>query len=102
LDLSTFLIVLSGKNKKNGFYFSDKRLQVKIFFVEWEPSRLSKFQLFRGILVALELLLLEPKTQINGIKVIFNFDGLSFSQIFEATPSFLRMAFDLVRKLYFS
>jgi hypothetical protein len=25
LDLSTFLIVLSGKNKKNGFYFSDKR-----------------------------------------------------------------------------
>jgi hypothetical protein len=25
LDLSTFLIVLSGKNKKNGFYFSEKR-----------------------------------------------------------------------------
>ncbi len=25
MDLSTFLIVLSGKNKKNEFYFSDKR-----------------------------------------------------------------------------
>jgi hypothetical protein len=25
LDLSTFLVVLSGKNKKIGFYFSDKR-----------------------------------------------------------------------------
>jgi hypothetical protein len=25
LDLSTFLVVLTGKNKKIGFYFSDKR-----------------------------------------------------------------------------
>jgi hypothetical protein len=31
LDLSTFLIVLSGKNKKNGFYFSDKRSILKIY-----------------------------------------------------------------------
>jgi hypothetical protein len=31
LDLSTFLIVLSGKNKKNGFYFSDKRSNRSIF-----------------------------------------------------------------------
>ncbi len=29
MDLSTFLVVLSGKNKKNGFYFSDKRSIVK-------------------------------------------------------------------------
>jgi hypothetical protein len=30
LDLSTFLVVLSGKNKKIGFYFSDKRSIEKI------------------------------------------------------------------------
>jgi hypothetical protein len=30
LDLSIFLVVLSGKNKKIGFYFSDKRSIEKI------------------------------------------------------------------------
>jgi hypothetical protein len=37
LDLSTFLVVLSGQNKKNGFYFSDKRSiasKTKDLFVE--------------------------------------------------------------------
>jgi hypothetical protein len=44
LDLSIFLVVLSGKNKKIGFYFSDKRSIVKFAefeFIEKDPGKLT-------------------------------------------------------------
>lgn len=47
----------------------------------------------------MEMLLLEPATQFNGVTLILNVDDLSFSQILEASPSFLSMAFEFVREI---
>jgi hypothetical protein len=60
--------------------------------LEWDPSKISRIELFRGIEVALEFILFEPETQINGVVGILNFGDLTLSHILEANPSFASMA----------
>lgn len=45
--------------------------------------------IFRAIQITVELLVLEPMTQVNGIVYIYNYAGQSFSHIFATPPSFI-------------
>lgn len=69
-----------------------------VFFSEWNPSKISRTDLFRGIELAMELILLEPETQISGVVGILNFGDLTLSHIFEANPSFASMAVSWIQE----
>lgn len=45
-------------------------------------------QIFRLFYIVHQLALLEPETQINGVVVIMDFDGLSLKQVSALSPSF--------------
>ena len=55
---------------------------------KWDPSKVSSDQIFRLFYLIHELALLEPVTQINGVVVIMDFDGLSLKQVSALSPAF--------------
>ncbi|CAL7944008.1 unnamed protein product [Xylocopa violacea] len=54
----------------------------------WDPSKVSADQLFRLLYLVHELAMLEPETQICGVVVIMDFEGLAMKQAMGFTPSF--------------
>lgn len=64
---------------------------------KWKPSKCSLNDLFRAIQVAIQASMMEPKTQICGGIVIFDFDGLSLNHVMQFTPSFAAMILSWVQ-----
>lgn len=60
----------------------------------WNPRLVSVEQVFRATQVALEGAMREPKSQICGVIVIMDMKGLTFSHIFQFTPSYAKMALE--------
>uniref|UniRef100_A0A182LWG3 CRAL-TRIO domain-containing protein n=1 Tax=Anopheles culicifacies TaxID=139723 RepID=A0A182LWG3_9DIPT len=56
----------------------------------WDPKAVSSEQLFRVFFLIHLVAQLEPATQINGIVVVLDFDGLSLKQVKALSPSFSR------------
>ncbi|XP_012522108.1 alpha-tocopherol transfer protein-like [Monomorium pharaonis] len=54
----------------------------------WNPSKVSSDQVFRMFYLVHELAMNEPETQIFGVVVIMDFDGLSMKQVTALSPSF--------------
>ncbi|XP_057329537.1 clavesin-1 [Microplitis mediator] len=54
----------------------------------WDPSKVTADQMFRIFYLIHEAALLETETQIRGVVVIMDFDGLSMKQIMGLSPSF--------------
>ncbi|XP_015592333.1 clavesin-1 [Cephus cinctus] len=54
----------------------------------WDPSKVTCDQLFRVFYLIHELAMLEPESQVRGVVVIMDFDGLSMKQVMGLTPSF--------------
>ncbi|KAK0158968.1 hypothetical protein PV328_009902 [Microctonus aethiopoides] len=54
----------------------------------WDPSKISADQMFRLFYLVHEAALLEEETQVRGVVVIMDFDGLSMKQVMGLTPSF--------------
>ncbi|CAH2067258.1 unnamed protein product, partial [Iphiclides podalirius] len=63
----------------------------------WQPRLVPLKEVFRGVQLALESAMSEPKTQINGVIVILDMKGLSFSQVMQFTPSFAKMVVDWIQ-----
>uniref|UniRef100_A0AAG5CV11 CRAL-TRIO domain-containing protein n=1 Tax=Anopheles atroparvus TaxID=41427 RepID=A0AAG5CV11_ANOAO len=56
----------------------------------WDPKAVSSEQLFRLFFLIHLVAQLEPATQINGIVVVLDFDGLSLKQVRALSPAFSR------------
>ncbi|XP_062553092.1 alpha-tocopherol transfer protein-like [Armigeres subalbatus] len=65
---------------------------------KWNTSKVSIVELIATIRICVECALLDPETQLHGIKVIFDTEGLSMSQIAQNTPKHACMILDWVQK----
>lgn len=54
----------------------------------WDPSKVSADQLFRIFFLIHECAILEPETQVRGVVVIMDFDGMSLKQAKAMSPAF--------------
>ncbi|XP_051153411.1 retinaldehyde-binding protein 1 [Leptopilina boulardi] len=54
----------------------------------WDPSKVNADQMFRIFYLIHEAAVLEPETQVHGVVVIMDFDGLSMKQVMGLTPAF--------------
>ncbi|KPJ20889.1 Alpha-tocopherol transfer protein-like [Papilio machaon] len=63
----------------------------------WQHRLVPLSEVFRGVQLALESAMSEPRTQINGVIVILDMKGLSFSQVMQFTPSFAKMVVDWIQ-----
>ncbi|XP_055598961.1 clavesin-1-like [Uranotaenia lowii] len=65
---------------------------------KWDTSKVSIVELIAAIRICVEAALLDPETQLCGMKVIFDTEGLSMSQIAQNTPKHACMILDWVQK----
>lgn len=63
----------------------------------WKPSKKSISDVFRTIQMSLRAAMREPLTQINGVSVILDMKGLTFSHIISFTPSFAAMTLEWIQ-----
>ncbi|KAF7992239.1 hypothetical protein HCN44_001564 [Aphidius gifuensis] len=54
----------------------------------WDPSKVSSDQMFRIFYLVHQAALMELETQVRGVVVIMDFDGLSMKQVMALSPSF--------------
>ncbi|XP_077301030.1 clavesin-1-like [Arctopsyche grandis] len=63
----------------------------------WDTKRVSADQLFRVFYLIHEAAILEPETQVNGVVVIMNFDGMGMKQVKELGPTFSRRLLSFIQ-----
>ncbi len=54
---------------------------------KWDPGKVSLHELFLELYTMLELLSLEPRTQMTGVTLIFEGDGFGFKQFRNTSPT---------------
>ena len=54
----------------------------------WDTSKIRHDECFRILYLFTQALSMEPATQINGVVIIFDYNGLGMEQIKESTPEF--------------
>lgn len=55
---------------------------------KWKVKDVSLNELFRCIMLLVEIAITEYRTQISGVDVIFDFEGLSVQHVYQVGPSF--------------
>lgn len=74
--------VLKGRDDKG------RRVLLVNAGASWDPSKVSADQLFRLFYLIHEAAVLEPETQIKGVVVIMDYNGLGMKQVKALSPSF--------------
>lgn len=54
-------------------------------------------EVYKGVVLFMEIAMLEPETQIAGANVIFDMDGLSLQQTWQFTPPFAKRIVDWIQ-----
>ncbi|XP_003427226.1 alpha-tocopherol transfer protein-like [Nasonia vitripennis] len=65
---------------------------------KWNPKQVSLNQIFRGVILNLEVAIVEPKTQVSGVRVIIDMEGLSLGQVTYFTPGFASAIIEFVQR----
>ncbi|XP_067007615.1 alpha-tocopherol transfer protein-like [Anabrus simplex] len=65
---------------------------------KWKHNKVSLDEVYKGAVLFMEAALYEPETQICGVQVIFDMDGLSLQQVWQFTPPFAKRIIDLLQE----
>jgi retinaldehyde-binding protein 1 len=57
----------------------------------WDPKKVNTDSLFRMFYIVQLIAMLEPSSQINGVVVIMDYEGLSMKQVLALSPFFAKM-----------
>lgn len=69
-----------------------------IDIAKWNVKKVSIIDMFRTVLLVMEVGLIEPMTQVAGVHVLCDMHGLSLNQIWQFTPSFAKMVLEFVQE----
>lgn len=63
----------------------------------WDPKKINTDQIFRIFYLVHLAAMLEPETQVNGVVVILDFEGLGMKQVSGFSPSFSKRLLDFIQ-----
>ncbi|ENN77440.1 hypothetical protein YQE_06264, partial [Dendroctonus ponderosae] len=64
---------------------------------KWKPKEVPLVDMFRSIMVSIEIAMMEPKTQVGGANVIIDLEGLSLTHVYQFSPSMAKLIVDWVQ-----
>ncbi|KAG5886523.1 hypothetical protein JTB14_024176 [Gonioctena quinquepunctata] len=65
---------------------------------KWNPKEVTLEDMFRAVMVAIEIAMLEPKTQLGGVHVILDTAGLSLIHVYQFSPQTAKLILDWVQE----
>lgn len=72
-------------------------IKINFFLAKWKPKEVTLVDMFRSIMVAIEIAMMEPKTQVGGVNVIIDLEGLSLTHVYQFSPSMAKLIVDWVQ-----
>ncbi|KAK7792958.1 hypothetical protein R5R35_002612 [Gryllus longicercus] len=65
---------------------------------KWKHKKVALEEVFKACVCFVEIAAHEPETQVCGVQVIFDMDGLSLQQVWQFTPSFAKLIVDFLQE----